>query len=315
MKEHWDAFCGLSLVHFMAFPECQGGDGPILESIAGIAHDPFFSALEVTRMNDPETRKRVAAVIEQSHMTVDFGAHPMILGGKLNLNALDREERKKAVETVAASLIQAAEIGARRFVILSGPDPGESMREEATKALIDSLRSLCRAAAEYKLSVVLETFDRNIDKKALIGPAAEAAAVAKIVKQDFPDFGLLYDMGHMVLLDEKPAQAMNLLQEHLAHVHAGNAVKTPGRKSYGDLHPRFGFPGGENDVTELAEFLEALFVVGYVGRVEPTSKRPNVGFEIRPQPGESSAAILANIKRAWNQAWPRVQGEKFMQRA
>jgi hypothetical protein len=81
-------------------------------------------------------------------------------------------------------------------------------------------------------------------------------------------------------------------------------VKVPGRPGYGDLHPRFGFPGSENDVEELTKFLQALFLTGYLRRIQPAGKRPNVGFEVRPQPGESSATILANIKRTWSQAWP-----------
>ena len=39
-----------------------------------------------------------------------------------------------------------------------------------------------------------------MDKKALIGPADEAAAAAVALRKDFPDFGLLYDQGHMVIV-------------------------------------------------------------------------------------------------------------------
>jgi sugar phosphate isomerase/epimerase len=306
MSKHWDAFCGLSLVHFLAFPECQGGEGPIAESIENIASDPFFSAIEVSRINDPKLRVRIGQMISQSRMGVDFAAHPMILGERLNLNSLDLKERNKAVAILTTYFNQAAELGARRFVILSGPDPGEGERAEAIKTLVESLQRLCQRAAEYKLAIVLETFDRRVDKKALIGPADIAASVAASLKQDFPDFGLLYDMGHMVLLDENPMEAMTLLKEHLVHVHVGNAVKVPGRTGYGDLHPRFGFPGGENDVPQLVEFLEALFQIGYLRPIQIAEARANVGFEIRPQPGETSATILANIKRTWMQAWPYV---------
>jgi sugar phosphate isomerase/epimerase len=154
---------------------------------------------------------------------------------------------------------------------------------------------------------VLETFDREVDKKALIGPAKEAAAVAAELRQDFADFGLLYDMGHMVLLDEKPFPALGILKEYLCHVHVGNCVKVPGRPSYGDSHPRFGFPGSENDVPELVEFLQALFKVGYLIENPAMGKRPAVGFEIKPQADETSTAILANLKRAWREAWPQVK--------
>src|ERR1039458_99511 len=59
MDRHWDAYCGLSIVHFLAFPECQSGQGPILETVSAIAHDDFFSGIEVSRINDVQVRKQV----------------------------------------------------------------------------------------------------------------------------------------------------------------------------------------------------------------------------------------------------------------
>ena len=36
MDRHWSNFCTLSIVHFMAFPECIGGDVPIFETVTKI---------------------------------------------------------------------------------------------------------------------------------------------------------------------------------------------------------------------------------------------------------------------------------------
>jgi sugar phosphate isomerase/epimerase len=307
VDKHWDSYCTLSLVHFLAFPECGSGDGPIFETIAQIAADDFFSAVEITRINAPHVREQCARLIEQSHMQVAFGAQPIILGGKLNLNSLDGQVREQALETLKPYVVQAAEIGAGRFVVLSGADPGQADRAAAREVLMTSLCDLGAFAQRYGVAITLETFDRAIDKKALIGPADEAAALAAIVKADLPDFGLLYDMGHMPLLDESPLPALTTLKDYLVHAHVGNCVKVPGRAAYGDLHPRFGFPGGENDVPQLVEFLRALFEVGYLRENPPVGKRPWVGFEMRPQTGESSAAILANIKRTWREAWANLQ--------
>ena len=306
MDQHWDAYCALSLVHFLAFPECQGGEGPILESIRRIADDDFFAVIEVSRINQPSVRRQVAQLAEQTHLQLDFGAHPIILGEKVDLNSLDTGQRLKALETLKPYVDQAAELGSRQFVILSGPDPGEGDRFAATDVLVDSIQQLCAYARDRDMGVTLETFDREVEKKALIGPAAEAAAVAERVKTDFPDFGLLYDMAHMVLLDESPLPGLRTVKEHLNHVHVGNCVKVPGRPSYGDAHPRFDFPGSENGVAQLVEFLRALFEVGYLNENPPIGQRPGVGFEMKPQPGEPSATIIPNLKRFWREAWARL---------
>jgi sugar phosphate isomerase/epimerase len=271
MEQHWDAYCGLSLVHFLAFPECQSGDGSILETAEQVLLDDFFSSIEISRVNSPEVRRNVAELIAQTHAKVDFGAQPMILGNRLNLNSLNNGERNNARKALEPYIDQAAELGAARFVLLSGPDPGAPRRTEARHALVASLQCLAEHTHARKMSLMLETFDRE---------------------------------------NEKPLPALRKLKPYLEHVHVGNCVKIPGRANYGDSHPRFGFPGSENDVPQLVEFIEALFEVGYLGENPPNGKKPAVGFEIKPQPGESSTAILANLKRAWRQAWAMVgQGQ------
>ena len=135
---------------------------------------------------------------------------------------------------IESYLEHAADLNARRFVLLSGLDPGEAKRKEATSALIESLQHICEAAKKYHLQVVLETFDRTVDKRALIGPSNEAAPVASAIRTDFPDFGLLYDQAHMVLLGEKPVAGMHQIKDYLVHVHVGNCVAVPGRASYDD---------------------------------------------------------------------------------
>jgi len=188
--------------------------------------------------------------------------------------------------------------------VLAGPDPGEAERERALDLLVDSIKELCRYGREKGIALTLETFDRDVDKKSLLGPSPLAAQFAARVREDYADFGLLYDLSHMPLLGETPGQALHTLRDYLVHIHVGNCVKVPGKEGYGDLHPRFGFPYSENDVPELVEFLEALFEIGYLDPHK--EEKPWVGIEVKPQPGESSELVLAHTKRTWREAWAKL---------
>ena len=286
----------------MIFPETLTGSGPILETVSRIANDDFFSMIEVGRINDHEIRKQVAATIASSQMRVGFGAQPIILTRKLDLNSFDGAKRKEALSTLIPQIDEAKEVGAKRFAVMSGPDPGEGKRASASKLLVESLLTLCSYGKERGIAVTLETFDRDVEKKSLIGPAEEALAVSEEVKRQFPEFGLMYDMGHAPLLNEDPLKSLRLLKDHLVHVHIGNCVKRPGLPAYGDQHPRFGFHGGENDVPQLVNFLRALFDVDYLSST-PKEVPPVVGFELKPVPGEKSESVIANGKRSWKKAW------------
>jgi sugar phosphate isomerase/epimerase len=294
----------VGIVQFMAYPEAQRPDGPVYDTVAKIAEDAFFGAIEITTIPNAQERARVARLLAGAHMAIGFGAQPIQLAGKLDVNSLDREQRQKAIERLKVAIDEAYELGAQRFALLSGPFPGEAQQAEATRLLIDSLNQLCSyAESKGSIGVVIETFDRTIDKKSLIGPNELAVEVSKAVRRDHPTFGLMLDLSHLPLQFETSARALTVAKDHLVHAHIGNAVmKDRSHPLYGDLHPRFGVAGGENDVAELVEYLRVLREIGYIG----DGKQNIVAFEVRPHQEDTSAVVVANAKRTLIEAWARL---------
>jgi len=303
MNQPIEAFCRLGLVHFMAFPELAGGEGPWEETVRGIALDPFFTAIEITHIEDPGVRERVRDLVKLARLSVGYGAHPDILRRKLNLNTLNESEREAACAELKKHMDEAVFMGAETFVILSGRDPGASDREKAVEALVKSLDELCAYSASIRgPKVLLELFDCEVDKCCLLGPAPLAAEVAEKVKAQEDNFGLLVDLSHIPLLKESPRQALVPLKNHLAGAHLGNAVINPDLAGYGDYHPIFGTPGSANDLPEMMEFLKTLLEIGFLNE----TKRPIVSFEIKPQVGQDSLVIIANAQRVLREAWARL---------
>jgi sugar phosphate isomerase/epimerase len=294
----------VGIVQFMAYPEATRPDGPMLETITKIAEDAFFGAIEITSIPDRTVRTEVARLLAASQLVVGFGAQPIELGLKLDVNSLDPEKRKAAVGRLKIAIDEAYELGATRFAILSGPYPGEAQEADAVKALIDSLNQLCaHAAGQGSIGVCLETFDRSIDKKSLIGPNTLAVEVSAAVRKEHPTFGLMLDLSHLPLQFETSEGALRVAKDHLVHAHIGNCVlNDKNHAQYGDLHPRFGIEGGENDVPEVVEYLRVLGEIGYIG----PGKQNIVAFEVKPIAGESSSVVIANAKRTLIEAWARL---------
>ena len=305
MKD-WKEICTLSLVHFMAFPEMQTGEGSFIQSIQKISELDLFGALEMGSINSASLRAEVRKAACDHGFKLAFGAQPIILSQGLNLNDPDHSLRLAAVHSLMTAIDQAAELGAESFVILSGKDPGEENRELAYRHLANSIELLADYSERRGIRTVLEIFDRCVDKKALVGPAEEASELADHIRMEYPEFGLLYDMGHMPLLDEMPQTALPILAPHLSEVHLGNCVMNPTSQVYGDKHPRFGYPGGVNGTAELVSFLRELFNIGFLDTDAKGDDLPWVGFEIRPQNGETTDQILENIKTTWQDAWSQI---------
>jgi sugar phosphate isomerase/epimerase len=304
MQESMYKFMKVGLIHFMAYPQVIRGDGPILETLQKIAEDDFFTAVEVSWIKDEKVRNKAKKLLAVSHLTVAYGAQPRLLVNNSNLNSFDEEERKKAVEEIKEGVREAYEIGAKSLAFLSGKDPGEGERDQASKLLISSIKEICEYA-KFKgdLRIALEIFDREIDKKCLIGPASEAKMVAEEVRKEFDNFGLMVDLSHLPLLNETPTQAIMPVKDYLVHAHIGNCLlKDKKHPAYGDQHPRFGIAGGENDVGELKVFLRVLLDIGFLN----AENSPIVSFEVKPLADESSEVVIANAKRVLREAWARV---------
>jgi sugar phosphate isomerase/epimerase len=303
MKGSIRNFMKVGIVHFMAYPFTMQGEGAISETVRRILIDDYFDAIEVSWIKDPQEKNMVIEMLRTSHITVAYGAQPRLLVTGMNINDLDEEKRLAAVASLKEVILEAYEMGASSFAFLSG-NYEENKMEEAFQALMTSTKELCRfSRARGDMKIVLEVFDHQIDKKSLIGPAHLAARFAREIRKEYENFGLMVDLSHLPLLGESAREAILPVKDYIVHAHVGNCVvKGADLPAYGDMHPRFGFPNGENDVEELVEFLRVLRDIGFLNEQNP----PIVSFEVKPFQDEDPDIVIANAKRTLNRAWTRV---------
>jgi len=303
MQESMRKYMKVGLIHFMAYPTVIKGEGPVEETFRKIAADDYFEVVEITWIKDPAVRKSVKKMIDTSHIEVAYGGQPRLLTTGLNINDLDEESRDKAVENLKQGIDEAYEMGAMGFAFLSGKYSVDK-KEEAYQALVASTKKLCAyAKTKGNMKVALEVFDFDVDKKALIGPVELAKRYAAEITAKYDNFGLMVDLSHLPLLRESSSQSLIPVKDYIIHAHMGNCVvKDVHLPAYGDTHPRFGFPGGENDVEELVEYLRVLLSIGFLNK----EKRPVVSFEVKPFGDEDPGLVIAGAKRVLNLAWEKV---------
>ena len=275
----------LGIVHFKAFPQVVNGDGPVIETMRKIVEDDFWTAIEVGWIKDVKKRNEARKLLDVAHMEVCYATQPRVLGQKLNPNSFDKVERNKAITNMKSGIEEAYQLGASCVRVLSGKDPGDEKREDAKKIFTDTLRELCEYTRELgDIQLYLKIFDRDIDKKSLIGHFQDAADVAEKVYKDFKNFGILSDLSHFPL-----------------HFHIGNCVMRDRKHFlYGDLQPRFGIPEGELDTPDVRDYFKLLLELKLLN---PENK-PVMSVEVRPLLAEEySEIIIANAKRVIKEAW------------
>lgn len=296
----------LGIVSFKAYPQVRTGEGGPAETLKKLVEDDFWTAIEIGTIKDVKERHEVRRLLEGSHMYIAYATQPKVFGNKLNLNSLDAKERAGAVSSIKSAVDEAFHLGAEVIRLVSGKDPGDAERDDAKKALIDSYAEIMDYAKELgEINFTLKIFDRDIDKKALIGHFSDAADIAKELCPKYSNFGLLSDLSHFPLLGEKPKEALEKVKQYPLDFHIGNCVMRDRlHPAYGDLQPRFGIPGGEQDTPELKHYFQVLKDMMLIG----PEKKPFCSVEVRPLLAEEySEMIIANAKRTIKEAWAGVR--------
>jgi sugar phosphate isomerase/epimerase len=289
-----------------SFPSISSRPSAVEEAATLVASDPYFTAVELGSIPDTSLRDRVLAICRSSHLSISFAGGPTIFSRNLSLNDRDPRARHEAIVAMKACIDEAQYLDSERFTVVSGLDCGPEYREKEIDLLVESLLELCAyTAASEGPPIDLETFDRDVERRRLVGPTSSAVGIARRVKSQYPSFGILLDISHVPLLDESLQGAIELAKEVLVHVHLGNCVKRdPSHPAFGDSHPPFGVPWGENGIPELALTLEALLKCGFLRR----GRQEFVSFEVKPPAGESPLLVIAGSKRCLESAWWTMPG-------
>ena len=303
MDKSMKKFMKVGTILHVSYKQLGSGEGPILECLKKIVTDPYFEAVEICHMKDPAVRKAAAEMISIAHMTTAFGGQGLMLGSGQNINDLDEERRKKAVETLKGGIDEAYEMNAYAFEFLTGHYEDATI-DASYEALFKSTRELCEyAKSKGDIKVLCEIFDYDIAKKSFMGPADRVKKYAETICPEYDNFGIQVDLSHIPMLHETVEESVLPVKDYIKLAHMGNTViKSPECPAYGDEHPRFGFPNSENDVEELAHYLRVLLDIGFLNEKD----RPIVSFEIKPFEDEDPDVTLANAKRTLDLAWAMV---------
>ncbi len=304
MKDPIQDYATIGLVHFMLWKDNIKGEGDF-SSVSTLLDDPYFGGIEVSWIKDAAERARVAQAVKASGKALAFGAQPVLLTQKLDINHLDEAERKKAVDAVIGVIPQAVELGARGFGLLSGKNVAAADKGKAMDQLVKSLVEIGTELKKHAdIPLVLETFDQlDYGKNCLIGPNADAAAVAREVRKSIPKFGLMIDLSHLPLQGESCAQAWQAAGDYVVHAHMGNCIMNkPDHPMNGDEHPPLCDPDGENGVDELAEYLKMLLDNGYLNK----STKPFLSFEVCVYGDWTREKLIAQSKETLDAAWARI---------
>jgi len=277
-KKVFDFPWKIGIVSFMAYPNLLKSQG-VEEAVRELVEDPFFDLIELNFLED-ENWKNISKIVSESMKDFSLALQPFTNSPAGNISSLDENTRVKAVEEIKRMMNSYFKKGIKTVALSSGGNAPDEKREEAFDKLKKSLVEICKYAEQNNAYVLLETFDTIHDKKLLIGQLEDAEKVILEVRKECSNIGVLWDLSHGPLLNEKPRKLIKF-KNILAHVHIGCAKTVDG--SLKDWHPSFYRSGAINGVEDLVELFSTLEEIGYKGAIS---------FEVKPEEGQTSQEVI-----------------------
>lgn len=300
---HWRECLRIGINHHLL--HVGGVDDPArhVETLLPLLADPRFEVVDLwIPAAAPSAAREIAACRDSGKQTV------YNIGGRKGQSSpqpasLDPAVWQRSVDFYRAELDRALAAGASKVVTNSGPDQ-PAAREAAREQLVRFYGVICRHVPPT-VTILIEPTDRTLDKRKLIGPSAEAAALCRRLRAEgCANFASMIDMGHVPLLGETLLQAFRDSAGCIGHVHLGNCIRrSPQHPLFGDKHVPWGIPEGEYGTAAVAELLRLGGEAGYFG---PTS-RGTASFEMRPYPELGPQASLERFFAILDEAWSCLQ--------
>lgn len=307
-------FFDLGIVMSASFPELGSGSGPVVGNLDYILNTDLFRVVETTYRNNEQEFIELQQYLSRRGVRTIYLAPSAIQERRLDPNSLDEAERQKAVEVLKGFVEKAYLLRAEKLMVCSGPDPGPMDRERAKRQLIKSLNELLewthQSKKDYLLELILENFDRELQKKRLLGPTHESVELIMEVKKNFGNINLILDQSHLRQLGEDHQESLFLARNCLGHVHLANCLlKDQSHPQWGDGHPAFSMEGSELGTNDIVEMLHTLFQIGYL-KEGGSDKLPTISLEVKPSPPDSDPyATFRDTCNTFLEAWGRFKSK------
>ena len=272
--------------------------GAIADAVARVAGEGFYGRVEIPPIASAADRRRIGRTVAGAGLSVTQWMSFVLVQENLSLASLDESTRQRAVRRLIDEFPAAAECGATGIAVLSGPDPGPASRSQAMEALCLSLCELHQALpTEPGTRLILEPLDREVHKKGLVGPTAEALSLVARVRDAGSDLWISWDAAHTTLCGEDVLDSLGAAEGCIEQMHMANAVLDRSHEAFGDCHGRIGKPG-VLDVNGIAAIFDKALDVGIFGE-----RRTSVAVEVRTpeggDPWETERHGRAVLEAAW----------------
>jgi hydroxypyruvate isomerase len=284
----------LSETHFGSY----GVEGVMADAVERVVAEGFYGNIELADVTSAAERKRIGQLVRQSGIRLTQWMSLVQNTEKLNLSSVDETLRAKSVARLKGLIPHAAECGAASFALLTGPDPGPSLRPQATEQFHVSLSQLAESLEHCgSMNLVFEPLDRDAHKNGLLGPTPEVVSLMARLRKAHSRVGICWDTAHVALCGEDIVESLRELHPYILQVHLSNAILDRTDPGFGDQHMHFGSKG----------FLDARTIAGLfraaaaAGLFRPL--RLTVAVEVRSGQGEDPWATERHGRERLIEAW------------
>lgn len=224
MKENIREYARIGITYHLLYPDCVHNSELHMATLPRVLDRDDIEVVDLCVPYGKDYRRRAIDLINKSNKTIIYNGYLLPLA-TFPFGTLSLTEREQVLILSKEQIDVAYEVGAKYFLVGTGPEIDPSRRKEAFRGLEISLSEICEYMAKKgNMGLLIELFDRDFAKKFLIGPSEEAVKfIGGLRKKGLP-LSIELDVAHIPLMGETFKHAFFTCREFLKHVHVGNCV-------------------------------------------------------------------------------------------
>jgi len=202
-----------------------------------VLDERYFSVAEIWDIENLTIWKQLDNFIPS--MTIDVSLSPLMTENGLSIIGADESARLRSLNHIFQRIDFLTTIGITDISISSPKDVIESFRPQAIEQLTTGLIEVCNYAIQKGIQVSFEPFDRDFHKHRLIGTTEEFVKLAKDVRNQCPNFYLIWDSAHVFLQENVLLESMEKSTDYIKRIHFANVCTDKKHPYFGDCHIPF----------------------------------------------------------------------------
>lgn len=232
------------------YPEIMTNCSQMLSRLKEVANQQLYNCVELYFSGSEQEEKQINQALSDLDLRLVFLAGFPMKERRTDITAREEEIRRRSVQDVYELYEHAKALGAKKMLIVSGPNWKERDEGKIIQQARKSFFELDSYAEDDGPEISVEYFPVLREPHLALGSTNLMAHIFE--GQNYRHIGITFDTSHVAQLQEDMMESFMKVHHWTHHMHFANSMSAyKEHPLYGDRHPLFSLEGGDYSLEQM----------------------------------------------------------------